>query len=96
MTKRRRRHSASFKFKVALEACKGEQTASQLAQRYGVHPSQISSWKRKLIQEGPELFQRGGKERPGENEKREAELYEQIGRLQMELEWVKKKAALFE
>ena len=59
MKKKRRRHSPDFKFRVALEAAKGQKTTSQLAQEYGIHPTQISSWKRKLLTEGSEVFHQG-------------------------------------
>ncbi len=89
MTQKRKRRSAQFKFEVALEAAKGTQTTSQIASKMEVHPNQISGWKKQLLAEGAALFS------PKKNEKaqavREAELYEQIGRLKMELEWLKKK-----
>jgi uncharacterized small protein (DUF1192 family) len=58
-----------------------------------IHPNQISQWKGQLLDEGATLFRRNGNLSQREFEQREAELYEQIGRLQMELEWLKKKAA---
>ena len=87
---KRRQHSPQFKAKVALEALKGIETAQQLAARFEIHPSQISTWKRQLLDGASGLFVRGTK--PGDNSVREAELYEQIGRLKMENEWLKKKA----
>ncbi len=94
MSKKRKRHSAEFKAKVALEAIKGLQTASELASEYSVHPVQISQWKRKLLDHAPETFELGREARDRrEATQREAALYEQIGRLKMELEWLKKKAA---
>ena len=94
MAKKRKRHSAQFKAKVALEAFRGLQTASELASEYEVHPVTISQWKRKLLDHVPEIFEfgRGAGERRDAAE-HEAALYEQIGRLKMELEWLKKKAA---
>ena len=95
MSKKRRQYSGQYKFQVALEAAKGNKTLSELASETGVHPNQISSWKRQLLDEGGELFARnGGKPKPAEGEE-SAALYEQIGRLKMELEWLKKKAAPF-
>lgn len=96
MNNKRRRHSADFKFRVALEAAKGQKTTSQLSQEYGIHPTQISTWKRKLLSEGAEVFHRGKSVQEKDQAKREVELYEQIGRLKMELEWLKKKVALFD
>ncbi len=94
MAKKRKRHSAKFKAKVALEAFRGLQTASELASEYDVHPVTISQWKRKLLDHVPEIFELGrvAQERRDAAE-HEAALYEQIGRLKMELEWLKKKAA---
>lgn len=87
---KRRQHSPQFKAKVALEALKGIETAQQLAARFEIHPSQISTWKRQLLEGASDLFVRG--QRSPDNAAREAELYEQIGRLKMENEWLKKKA----
>ena len=90
---KRRRHSARFKFKVALEAAKGGKTLSELASEYQLHPSQISEWKRALLDTGPDVFSSRRARQERERAAREAELYEQIGRLKMELEWLKKKVA---
>lgn len=95
MAQKRKQYSGQFKFKVALEAAKGTKTMSQLASETGVHPTQIGQWKRQLLEEGVEFFSHNGNGKEQREEKVEAELYEQIGRLKMELEWVKKKAAQF-
>jgi transposase-like protein len=95
MTTKRKQHSAQFKFKVAMEAAKGDQTRNQIASRHGVHPGQVSAWKKKLLTEGTQLFGRRQAREAAVQADREADLYEQIGRLKMELEWLKKKAALF-
>ena len=87
-----KRHSAQFKFKVALEAAKGTKTLSELAGEYGLHPSQISEWKTQLLREGASVFSTTTARQQKEQETVQAELYEQIGRLKMELEWLKKKA----
>jgi len=97
MTVKRKQHSAEFKFRVALESLKGEKTVAQIAQQYSVHPSRIHAWKRQLQEEGSSLYERKNKHRQEENQEQEvSELYEQIGRLKMELEWLKKKSALFD
>ena len=88
---KRRQHSAKFKFKVALEAAKGTQTLSELASKYQLHPSQISDWKRALLDSGPDVFSTRRAREKRTQAAQEAELYEQIGRLKMELEWLKKK-----
>lgn len=95
MGNKRRQYNADYKFKVALEAARGTKTLSQLASETGVHANQISQWKSHLLDGGTSLFLRNGAQQQRELEKREAELYEQIGRLKMELEWLKKKAAQF-
>ena len=87
-----KRHSAQFKFKVALEAAKGTKTLTELASQYGLHPSQISEWKQQLLQDGPSVFSTQTARQQREQEALQTELYEQIGRLKMELEWLKKKA----
>ncbi|VAW39680.1 Mobile element protein [hydrothermal vent metagenome] len=95
MTIKKRRHSAQFKFKVALEAAKGAKTRSQTASEFGVHPTQVSQWKQELLKNGKGLFEKGSKRGEKEKAAQEVALYEQIGRLKMELEWLKKKAAQF-
>ena len=93
MSAKRRRHSPEFKFKVALEASKEQDTIVQLASEYNIHPNQIRDWKKHLLKNGKSVFQSNGKDKSQSTQ--ESELYEQIGRLKMELEWVKKKAAPF-
>ena len=94
MTKKRKQYSAEFKFKVALEAAKGLKTINQLASEYELHPNQVSQWKRQLLEEGTTLFSNGSAQQQREAAKVEAELYEQIGRLKMEVEWLKKTTGL--
>jgi len=96
MTATRKQYSPKFKARVAAEAIRGEKTLSQLSSQFGVHAMQIAYWRRLALEQMPTLFMDGrpAKEREGEAEK-EA-LYEQIGRLKMELDWVKKKAGLVE
>lgn len=95
MTKKRRNHSNQFKFKVALEAAQGLQTLNEIASRYNLHPNQVGKWKKQLLTEGPMVFSNDTARQLQVVEEHEAELYEQIGRLKMELEWLKKKAAQF-
>lgn len=81
---------------MALEAAKGVKTISQLGAEYKVHPTQIGNWKKQLLGQGSTIFRRPDDHQEQEQQAREAELYEQIGRLKMELEWLKKKAAPFD
>ena len=96
MAEKRNRYSTDFKFRVALEAAQGQKTLNELASEQGVHPNQISTWKRQLLEGGPGLFGPNGRHAQRAQEAVPVELFEQIGRLKMELEWVKKKAARFD
>jgi transposase-like protein len=89
----RRRHAAAFKAKVALEAAKQTKTVAELAKTYQVHPVQISQWKKQLLDGVEDLFRDGRRREREEGEARQAELYEKIGRLNMEIEWLKKRVA---
>jgi putative transposase len=91
MTVKRQQRNAKFKFKVALEAAQGLKTVNQIASEHQVSPSQVSEWKKQLQSQGASLFEPKGARGQRQPEKKEAELYEQIGRLKMELEWLKKK-----
>ena len=91
MSNKRRQYRADERFKVALEAAKGTKTLAEIASHTGIHPNQISQWKGRLLNAGASLFRRNGDSVQHEIAKREAELYEQIGRLKMELEWLKKR-----
>lgn len=92
MSTKRRQHSAAFKFKVALEATKNTQTRAEIASEYGVSGAQVSQWKKELTEHGKELFERKNSKQSKLWKEQEANLYEQIGRLKMELEWLKKKS----
>jgi putative transposase len=91
MTKIRKQYSDQFKFKVALEAIKGLATINEIASQYQVHPNQVRNWKKQLTDDGPMVFDRKSGNHQQTLHAQEAELYEQIGRLKMELEWLKKK-----
>jgi putative transposase len=91
MSKKRRKHSDEFKAKVALEAVKGVRTLSELSSRFGIHPTVIAHWRRMLLQGSPGVFSRGEGGSAKTEEELTAPLYEQIGRLQMEVDWLKKK-----
>ena len=93
MTQKRRRHSNQFKFKVALEAAKGLKTINEIASEHNLHPNQVSGWKKQLLEEGVTIFGSHTARKQRQQAAKEAELYEQIGRLKMELEWLGKKVA---
>ena len=96
MTTTRKQHSAQFKARVAIEAIRGEKTLSQLGSQYKVHPIQIAKWRKAAVEQLPELFV-DGRTRQGreETDNRDA-LYEEIGRLKVELDWLKKKLGMLD
>ena len=91
MTRKRRIHSDEFKARVALEAVKGVKTLSELSAAYGVHPTVIAQWKRHLIDGSAEVFSRKNGLKGKSEEELTSPLYEEIGRLKMEVDWLKKK-----
>jgi transposase len=93
MPRKRKSHSAAFKAQVALAAMKGDKTVNELASLHGVHPTMIHAWKKQLVSNAEELFHTGARPSNAEHEALQAQLYEQIGRLKTELDWLKKKAA---
>jgi putative transposase len=93
MSGSRKRHSASFKAKVALEAAKQTRTIAELAKAYQVHPVQVSQWKKQLLDGVETLFRDGRRHDRDESQALQAELFERIGRLNMEVEWLKKSVA---
>ena len=93
MAGKRKTHTAAFKAQVALAAVRGDRTANELAGQFGVHPTLIHAWKKQLLAGAEVVFANGARIDTADAEARQAELFEQIGRLKMEPEWVKKKAA---
>lgn len=91
MGRTRKNHEKEFKAKVALEAIKGVQTLSELAARYKVHPTQIAQWKKHLAEGAPQVFERGHAGSALDAEGLTAPLYQEIGRLKMELDFLQKK-----
>jgi putative transposase len=91
MAGKRKQHSAAFKAQVALAAHKADKTVNELASQYGVHPTLIHGWKKQLLAGADQVFQNGTKATTADAEAEKAELFEQIGRLKMEAEWLKKK-----
>ena len=93
--KHRKNYQADFKAKVALEAVKGRLTINEISKQFGVHPNQISKWKKQFLESLPQIFDNS---KPAKNEQDEElvnQLYQQIGRLKVELDWLKKKSAFF-
>src|SRR5438552_18202543 len=93
MTVKRKTHTAAFKAQVALAALKGDRTVNELASQFGIHPTLIHGWKKHLLAGAGEVFANGSKVAAVDAEVVQAQLYEQIGRLTMAVEWVKEKAA---
>jgi len=91
MSRKRKRHSDEFKAKVALEAVKGLKTTAELATDFQVHPNIIGKWKSQLLQEASSAFSGNSAKTGGNDEKLTSCLYEKIGRLEVELDWLKKK-----
>ena len=90
--KRRKAYSAPFKAQLALAAVRGDKTVAELAGQHDVHPTLIHAWKKQLLAGAEAVFANGTKATAPAEDKT-SELYEQIGRLKVELDWVKKKAA---
>jgi transposase len=96
MAKTRRRFTAEFKSKVALEAIKESKTMAELTQEYGVHSTQIKEWKDELLKGITKVFDSGGKseENAKQAEEKEGRLYQKIGQLNVEIDWLKKKMGI--
>jgi transposase-like protein len=94
MTKTKRKHSASFKGQIALEALKEQQSIPQLSSQRGVHPTQIRQWRDLLKSEIPNIFTKGVNHQLAEKDQLIDRLYKQVGQLTVESEWLKKKLGL--
>jgi putative transposase len=88
----RKRYSAEFKARVAIEAIREQKTINEIASRYEVHPNQVTTWKKQALSELPQLFSDGRARAEKAGEELTAALYQQIGQLKVELDWLKKKA----
>ena len=96
MAKTRRRFTAEFKSKVAFDAIRESKTMAELSQEHNVHPSQIKEWKEQLLSSLPKMFESGSKpeQDPKEAEEKESRLYQKIGQLNVEIDWLKKKMGI--
>lgn len=91
----RKNYSAEFKTKVALAAIKGDQTINEIASFYSVHPNQVINWKKQALAAIPDSFSDRRARREKDDEEVKAQLYQQIGQLKVELDWLKKKSGMF-
>lgn len=91
---KRRVHSAEFKAKVGLEALRGVKTLNEIGQEYGVHPIQVGQWKKEIQDQAAKLFEGKRGPKPASGASDPERLYSEIGRLKVELDWLKKKSGL--
>lgn len=96
MRKRKRLHSAAFKAKVATEAIRGVMSPAEMASKFEIHPTQIARWRKQALAAIPDAFVGNRTRSETAQVNREEELFAEIGRLKMELDWLKKKSALFD
>lgn len=94
MTKQRKNYSAEFKAKIALAAIKGDKTVNEIASNYGVHPNQVTTWKKQALSIIPDAFSSRQTRQAEADQELKARLYQQIGQLKVELDWLKKKVGL--
>jgi len=88
---KRKNFTSKFKAKVAIEALKGHQTVNQIAAEFDVHPTQVNTWKKQLLEGSGDVFSKGRKQQAENEEEEKDKLYSQIGRLKVEVDWLKKK-----
>jgi len=96
MTTTRKQYSPNFKARVAIEAIRGEKTLSQLGSQFKVHPMQIAKWRKAAMEQLPELFVDGRTRKGATAEAGKDALYEEIGRLKVELDWLKTKVGMLD
>ena len=91
---KRRNFTAEFKAKVALEAIKGQRTISEIASRHEIHPNLVTQWKKALLAHASDAFSDARSKDKADDEALKGQLYQQIGQLKVELDWLKKKSGL--
>ena len=94
MKRERKQYEAGLKAKVAVEAIKGQRTINEIASAYGIHPHQVTQWKKQALEQLPEIFSNGRARSQQADEELRDQLYQQIGQLKVELDWLKKKSGL--
>ena len=92
MTRSRKHYSAEQKANIALTALKGQQTVNEIASDFGVHPTQVTQWKKQLVTEAPQVFASARTHNAEDPDALQARLYQEIGQLKVELDWLKKKS----
>lgn len=94
MKQPRKSYSGEFKAKVAVEAIRNAKTINEIASQFGVHPNQVTAWKKQALEELPQIFSQGRARAEKVDEELKAALYQQIGQLKVELDWLKKKSGI--
>ena len=94
MKRQRKQYSADLKAKIAVEAIKGQRTIQEIASHYSIHPNQVTQRKKHLLEGAAEVFSNGKTYAAEADEQMRAELYQQVGKLQVELDWLKKKSGI--
>jgi len=93
--KNRKNYQADFKAKVALEAVRGRLTINEISKQFGIHPNQISKWKKQFLESLPQIFDNSKKPSTEQDDELVNQLYQQIGQMKVELDWLKKKSSFF-
>ena len=93
--KHRKNYQSDFKAKVALEAVKGRLTINEISKQFAVHPNQISKWKKQFLESLPQIFENSKSAKAEKDDELVNQLYQQIGQMKVELDWLKKKSTFF-
>ena len=94
MMDHRKRYDGTFKAKVVLESLKNQKTIAELASEFGIHPNQITQWRKQALEELPGIFSSKQAKKDKAHEEEKEELFKQIGQLKVEMEWLKKKSGI--